>query len=201
MLRTTMLACAAIGVAGASLANPITYTFQSIATGDIGGQEFTEAPLTITLNGDTANVRNDTYGPTTYFHPAAGGVATFSIEGGPSGTFSDKTTVFDNQTAFGGGVGFTAVNPAGFNDIIQMHDDDLGSTFFSTYDLKSNTSVFGPAVNPSVSDFVGVHTSAGILDVSWMAENTFQATPEPASMAALGFGAIALIRRRRSRAS
>lgn len=195
MLKTSLIALAAVASVGA-FASPITYIFKSIATGQVGDTHFTEAPLTVTVSGDTVDVGQHFF-PGIWDYQASMGSVTFSVDGGPSGTFSAPALVFDNPSAFGGTVGLSATGPIGLHDVIQLHGADIGSTFFQTYDLKSATSVMGPGPNPSLPDWVGVGTTAGDMTVTWMANSTFQATPEPASMAALGLGALALIRRRR----
>lgn len=193
VLKFGLVGCCVAGIFAQSVASPIEYVFKGLATGTVGNTQVTESAYTIRLLGDTSNVTN----------PAAGvfeniGSATFSFQDGPSGWFTGPTQVFDNQTS-GGLVGFTAKNPTNLNDVIQIWGNDIGSGFFTTYDLTSGTPLMGPGANKSLVSFHDVATNLGDMSLSWMAENTFQASPvpEPASMAVLGLSVIGLIKRRK----
>jgi hypothetical protein len=185
--------CAASTVWGA----PITYHFSGIVSGRLNTNAFSQVRLDIYAPGDTAAVYWNGYA---WDNDQAPGVTQLSLAGFGSGVFSDHTQVFDNPTAFGGSVGFTAVSTViGFNDIIQIHGDDIGSAFFATYDLRSATGVYGHLANPSLWDWQAVGTSLGLMTLNTMVDTTFEATvvPEPGLVALLGLFLFGAVLRRR----
>ena len=143
--------------------------------------------------GNTANITNPFSGVYNVIGPAS-----FSFQDGPSGNFTGPVQVFDNQFGL---IGFSANSFAfGQHDVIQIWNADIGGTYFQTYDLSHSTPLLGPGPNESLADFTNVETDQGLMSMSWMAENTFQATtlaPEPTTMAILGLGAVALLKRRK----
>lgn len=174
-----------VGLAQSASADTLEYVFTGTASGTIGGTPFTDATLTVSVVGDTSNIMY-TYA---YFLDAPGGAAMFSIGGLGTGTFNDGTYVFDNQTAFGGTVGF-----GDGSDDIQIHDADFGSTVFSTYDLSYPIGPLGFVTDPSTSDWVNLPTSLGGMTVTSYTDVSFQAiaAPEPGSLLMLGTGLLVL---------
>lgn len=192
-----LLVCSLLlfGLGQPAVADTLDYVFTGTASGTVDGITFTNATLTINAIGDTSAV-SSTYAYFLYF-PV--NTAAISISGIGSGTFNDSTYVFDNQTAFGGTVGF-----GDGSDIIQIHDEDFGSTVFSTYDLTSPIGPLGFVTDPSVSDWTNLPTSLGAMTVTSYTDVSFQAVgvPEPGSMLLLCSGLLSLagIRLRRSAA-
>src|SRR6516225_3163426 len=95
-MKVTVLAAAAaiLGFQTIARADLITYTEEITATGSLGATGFTNALVTISFRGDTANVTNPLPGIVDNFP----GVATLSIAGiSGAATFTDKIGAFDNQ--------------------------------------------------------------------------------------------------------
>jgi uncharacterized protein (TIGR03437 family) len=142
------------------------FTFSGTATGTIGGTSFTNATLTVTGSGDVGTV-SCTNGTCVLNLPF--GVTSFTIGGVGSGTFNFTSYFFDNHS--GGTLGFGVGG-----DLIQITNDSIGKTVFTTYDLQSTIGPLGPeAENPSVSDWVGMPTTLGSFTVTSFTNVTFQA--------------------------
>jgi uncharacterized protein (TIGR03437 family) len=146
------------------------FTFSGTATGTIGGTSFTNAALTVTGSGDVSTV-SCANGNCTLNLPF--GVTSFTIGGVGSGTFTFTSYFFVNHT--GGMVGFGVGG-----DLIQISDNAIGKTVFTTYDLQSTIGPLGPeAEDPSESDWVGMPTTLGSFTVTSFTNVTFQATVGP----------------------
>jgi PEP-CTERM motif len=171
--------------AGRADAGFVTYTESFTASGTLGGQAFTNAAITISLDTDTTLV---TSSDGLFQTP----IMTTTIDVGSLGTtvFSDKVFAFDNQN----------LTSAGF------YDNTLGSNivydvapFFGTYDLQT-------AIPPTMGTTklvtgVDFGTSLGKLNFSSsMGMTAFSAAfPEPGSLGMVGVGvagAWVLARRR-----
>lgn len=132
--------------------------------------------------------------------------ATYSADG--SGTY-DITSVTQTATLQGGPEGFVYV-PLGsslFGDAMLVSEYSAGVV--STYDVDANgdpivasrkvfmsglSGVEGAFIDPQTGDFLFSTFGGGSRVI---VVKGFAAVPEPASLAALGFGALALLRRRR----
>lgn len=177
-----------VGLAQPVSAQTLKYVFTGTASGTVGDMSFANATLTVSTIGDTSTVVFTT--PINRLNVPPGG-SSFSIGGVGSGTFTDATYVFDNQTTFGGSVGFGDPSlPLGFCcDIIQIHDDAFESNnVFATYDLKSPIGPLGFVTDPSLSDWVNVPTSLGNMTVTSYTNVSFTASspnfvtpPQPVS--------------------
>ena len=77
-------------------ADPITYTLSSDVSGTLGGMSFTDALVTITLIGDTANV---VPGPVPFTDVVENtGAATVDVSGIGTATFTDSVGIIDTLT-------------------------------------------------------------------------------------------------------
>ena len=169
----------------AAQAAPITYTFTGTGTGVLNGAAFTDAALTFTALGDTLNVGSDP-GGFEFFVPVT---ATVAVSGFASDTLSQTLRVFSVPS--NGNVGLSQDGPDVF---------DVNSPALLGYELTTEigplaTTAFG---NPGRS----FNTSRGTFRLDTIgAAGTFTASlqpvPEPASLAALGLGAVAVLRRRK----
>ncbi len=182
------LAFATVFVAGGVLATPITYTMTATASGNLAGTSFTNAAITVTSLADTGNVfvAGGVFPNLNYEVVAA--TSTISIAGFPTATFTDPMFWLD---------------PNGAGDIIfgdfAAGNGILGFTKLfaglETYNLRSS---FGPIFSPfdfetSVfNNFVNIPTNEGNL--SLVANNdTFTASPEPASVLLADLGALGML--------
>lgn len=99
-----------------------------------------------------------------------------------------------------------------WNDLGAALDHNLGDTWFNnnSFDLSSISAAdnnasfglrvvtaFGPAGGYEASNPTGSYGTAGTLRYDMVTINGTQVVPEPATLAALGLGAMALIRRKR----
>jgi PEP-CTERM motif len=184
-------AAGAISAATPSLAVPITYTEQATATGSLGGVNFTDASVLLTMNNDTTNVT----GGSTLFENL--GIATVSVNGGIPVTFTDPLIeVFSAQAP--SPPGFPAT--VGFADVTRMLDIlDAASVSFATYDLKTSIgpisgspapTSFNEAFSTTGGDFILTSVSGGTSTFTATATST--AAPEPASIVLLGIALVGL---------
>jgi len=163
-----------------------TFTFTGTGTGSISGIPFANVTLTVTAPGDFSTV--SCASGVCFLHLAAG-AASFTIDG-LSGTFSDPTYFFDNQTStlFGLPAGVAGFGDG--SDVIQMYGALIGTPIFGTYDLQSAIGPLGPqASDPSTADWSNLSTSLGNFTVTSFNDFTFQVTtaiPEPDALILVG---------------
>lgn len=197
-----VLAVAAVVLLGSVTqiqASPITYTLSSAVSGTLGGSSFTDALVTVTLTGDTANVKP---GPAPFTDVVVNsGSATVDVSGIGTATFTDAIEVVDTLTdtvLLGAPVVLILDGTTGTGILLET-----GSTF-TTYNLRSS---FGP-LSGTGGVASGSHitpifaTTAGALTWSvgqplGTATFTAIATPEPGTLELLGAGLAALVWRRR----
>lgn len=161
----------------------ITYTTMATASGSLNGTSYSNALITLTGLGDTDNLVNlggYKYVPIT---------TTVSVAGLGSDTLTDPTILF-HVTNFGVGFESAPFLP----DIL-----DTSASALYNYDLVSS---IGPTVGDSLyNEEASFATVGGSFIMDNAGNSTFSASinavPEPASMAALSLGGLALLRRRR----
>ena len=183
-------------------ATSITYSLTTTASGTFGGSPFTNAQVTLTLTGDTANV---VPGPTPYTDVVVNpGTATVNVSGLGTGTFTDSILIVDtlsDLTIFGVPAVLILDNTTNTGIVLQT-----GSAF-TTYDLLTSLGPLsgtggvasGSAITPVFP------TTAG--DLTWtvgqsLGDSTFTAvttTPEPGTFVLVGSGLMAALARRRFR--
>ena len=156
-------------------ADMVAYTETVEASGSLGGSMFSNALVTLTLVGDTANVTN----PSSGIYRNSIGTATVTVDG-MMATLDGAVDVFVNQTDDTAGI-------ESFATILTVQNSAL-----TGYDL---TSSIGPLTGPSGGTLnTAFATSSGSLEITSLANTaTFQATvstavPEPASLLLVGLG-------------
>lgn len=158
----------------------IVYTDQVVATGSIGTHNFTNALVTVTVVGDTANVQT---APSVYYNL---GTATVTIAGVGTATFTNTFAAYND---------LSNVPPKlGMGDFVLQNGSlvDTESAAFASYSL---TSAIGP-----ISGFmyfpggVTVPTSMGNFTLTAITGNsTFTATTPAPSVPALSAWGIFLL--------
>jgi hypothetical protein len=169
----------------ASQATPITYYNQVVASGMLGTTSFTDALVTVTFNGDTANVTGGGG-----FYSNMVGTGTLTIAGLGTATFIDDVYAFVNQSALAAGI---ADNTMGGS----ISDTYNGA--FAAYDLMT---AIGPlSGDPFIRPDLTFGTDQGGFNMTGTSgEATFWATtgtiPEPGGFLLVTTGLLALVIRR-----
>jgi PEP-CTERM motif len=157
---------------GRAHAAEIIFTETAIATGALGRDGFTDAPLTITAIADTANVNEIFPGVFSVNNSST----TVFVPGFGSGTITDLSYTFSAQASSSeGGIGDNTI----FADIL-----DVMNPAFATYNL---TTSFGPlSGSTGINSGQPFPTTAGDFIIDSILGNTatFQATvvPEPSTL-------------------
>jgi hypothetical protein len=165
-------------------ATPITYTFSTTASGDLGSVIFNDAFVTVTVDADTANV-SDFEGVIS--NHATGGVD-LSINGVGTTVFTAPASVVNDG-----------------NQILIIFDETGAallaetSNDFTGYELNS---AFGPVTASFGQSTASANTSAGDFRItSDSGDSTFTAAldstvspvPEPSTLWFLGTGTLGLL--------
>ncbi|MEQ1936284.1 MAG: PEP-CTERM sorting domain-containing protein [Fimbriimonadaceae bacterium] len=174
-------------LAVASHASPIFYSFSGNVSGNLGGTDFTNKNFVITLSTDTTLIDHFNN-----FHQTQVSPTTVSIDGFSMVSVlpSMNPAVFYNNTSK-----FVGIGKLGDQDWL-----DIGSNSFTGWDLASP---IGPITGNviGVNQFHDVATTGGLLmfNANSISTATFQASavPEPATLAVIGAGIVAMLRRRR----
>jgi hypothetical protein len=171
-----------LSLAGPAAATPIVYTSYTTASGSLDGEDFANQFLQLTWYGDTSNV---TGGPPLFQNAAPAGSVMITIPSLGVDFLKDQVNVYDaqNTTAagwFDNGVHSTVL--ATFNGA------------FGSYDLMSNIAKAGSSF---VSGF-SFPTLGGDLvitsaDSSTFRAQTYNAVPEPGSLALIGSGLLGVV--------
>lgn len=157
-------------------------TIKGIANGGLGGQTFQEAAFTITATGETSQIQLPL--AHTYQLPV---VASVTVEGIGSGTFTNPIVVTSNQPKSIAGFGDLVVD----RSILFVKND-----LFRFYNLQDSIGPLTGITPHNAGD--QFPTTSGIFLLSNVLFASFEATliPEPASLSLIGIAAVAILRRR-----
>lgn len=166
------------GLAMPSRADLITITFESVGSGDLDGQGFTDESFVITAYGDTNN--RMTFSDGFFFINDSATITFADLNGGAPIEITTVTTVNLNTTFDG----ITFGNDVLKYDVLLLFDSALnGYDLLTSLPAVSGTGFLSDAGTP-------LQTSAGILNfaTSEPTVNVFATSvPEPSSFALLGF--------------
>ena len=188
-LRSCCVFSGLFAAASLSCASPITFVFDGVASGTVGGVNFSNAPFKFTQSSDTSLITSSSNGfSTNYTTPFASG-ASINVGGFGAGTITTVTDVANSFDIFNPANSFVAFALTTGGDVAG-HD-----LTFASYKLQS---AVGPitTTNPFVSNFSAAST-LGNIAFSGINSLTFTATtgpiPEPGSFSLLGAGVLLLV--------
>ena len=171
------------------------YTESFTASGSLGGAQFTDKNVVLTVFGDTSNIFST---PVVAEVSATLADATVGVARLPTATFNDVLNVFDVYSPnFGGIFGISDANSPNFEgDIL-----DVQAAPFLTYDLISPIGpIFANFADPDPSTLNNPNgTSDGDLIFTSVGSAvtvnvvSLASVPEPASVATLGIGLVGVL--------
>lgn len=197
IVASAMVSIAVLSWVAPAEAIPITYTESATVSGSLGGVAFSDALMTITLTGDTANVMPYSPLPSILLNV---GTATVTIAGLGAATFNNP----NGYTAIAVPPGVVVEVSTPTFAIAQFDGPALSDGFTHIVGLEDSTlkdyglaSAFGPIAATGLP-FLGSEkygTTRGDLVLTSGSDTvTFTATiPEPSSLSLFGLGALALL--------
>jgi hypothetical protein len=204
--RPAAMGVVLFGLVAAVQATPIIYVETGTASGTIGSTNFTNALVTVTMSGDTANVVSVFTGMGCSVCFANPTTTTVTIAGVGTATITDPTEASVIGTPVSIDTGFPVLPYVVLGTIDSPPDLESltgigfqGDNALLNYDLISS---IGPITGTPGGGFGApccvINTDLGVLDFSTNGSptttGTFQATvlPEPSSLLFLGSGLMAL---------
>lgn len=171
-----------VGMVGMASATPITYSFDGIGSGVLGGTAFANTEISFDLHADT----DDVYGAGTFFNNVNS--SAINIVGFSTASFTTVgLKMFMNSSN----------NALGFGD--SMHNDllDIMDSALAGYDLTTSIGVTYEPDPFAFSQFNNVSTTFGLMtlsNVNWVnfSATTNTSVPEPATMLLFGTGIAGL---------
>lgn len=177
-------------------ADTITYSLTTTASGTFAGSSFTNAVVTVTLTGDTANVTAAPPPNTSVLvNP---GSATVSVSGFGTGTLTDSIVIVNSFAGNPGVLFFDTTSQTGL--VAQLGSAFTGYNLAGPFASLTGTGgvASGSAITPKFP------TTAG--ELTWatgqsLGTSTFTAAvpqvPEPGTLTLLGSGLVGMAFRRR----
>lgn len=188
-----LLACLAFG-AGSARATLVTVTEQVTGTGVLNGTAYTDALVTLSFVGDTADITS----PFSTFYTFSAGTATVTVSGVGTDTFTGGLAPFVSQN-FGPRPGIAGFGIVGFGTVLATYN-----SAFAPYDLSTS---IGPIsdesfIRPDVT-FGTVGGSFKLTQVSspsvYTAVVGSTAVPEPSTVALAGVAGLITLASARAR--
>jgi hypothetical protein len=168
-----------IGAANSAFAVPITYNFDGIGSGSLGGTAFTNQNISFELFADT----DDVYSCAALVSCNDITSSAISVSGFSTASF----TTADLRMFMNDGI-----DALGFQDFAHLDLLDIKDPLLDGYDLTTAIGVIHEPDPYALQQFVDVSTTLGSMtlsDVTWVDfEARVTSVPEPAALGLLGLG-------------